>query len=84
MMNDKIRELVILAKLDDPNFPIEDWDNVPLAKFAELIVNECLMTIAMHDLVPGHSAFSEMIYERQVELLRDVCEEIKEHLCKNP
>jgi hypothetical protein len=37
----------------------------------------------MHDLVPGHSVFSEMIYERQVELLRDVCEEIKEHLCKN-
>ena len=41
-MNKRIRELVILAKLDDPNFPIEDWDNVPLAKFAQLIIDECM------------------------------------------
>jgi len=75
-MNERIREL-----------EKQCWDNqtnhLDTEKFAEMIVNECLMTIAMHDLVPGHSAFSEMIYERQVELLRDVCEEIKEHLCKN-
>ena len=37
-MNERIRELVRQAGLDDADFPIENWDNVPLAKFAELIV----------------------------------------------
>jgi hypothetical protein len=41
-MNERIRELVRQAGLDDADFPIENWDNVPLAKFAELIVAECL------------------------------------------
>ena len=40
-MNEQIRQLVRQAGLDDADFPIEDWDNVPLAKFAELIVREC-------------------------------------------
>ena len=41
-MNERIRELVRQAGLDDADFPIENWDNVPLAKFAELIVQECV------------------------------------------
>jgi hypothetical protein len=41
-MNERIRELVRQAGLDDADFPIENWDNVPLAKFAELIVAECM------------------------------------------
>jgi hypothetical protein len=41
-MNERIRQLVRQAGLDDADFPIENWDNVPLAKFAELIVRECL------------------------------------------
>ena len=41
-MNERIRELVRQAGLDDADFPIEDWDNVPLAKFAQLIVIKCL------------------------------------------
>ena len=41
-MNEQIRQLVRQAGLDDADFPIEDWDNVPLAKFAELIVKECM------------------------------------------
>jgi hypothetical protein len=40
-MNKRIRELVRQAGLDDADFPIENWDNVPLAKFAQLIVREC-------------------------------------------
>ena len=40
-MNERIRELVRQAGLDDDDFPIENWDNVPLAKFAELLVREC-------------------------------------------
>ena len=39
-MNERIRELVRQAGLDNANFPIENWDNVPLAKFAELIIQE--------------------------------------------
>ena len=41
-MNERLRELVRQAGLDDSDFPIEDWDNVPLAKFAELVVRECI------------------------------------------
>ena len=41
-MNERIRQLVRQAGLDDADFPIENWDNVPLAKFAELIVRECM------------------------------------------
>ena len=44
-MNERIRELVRQAGLDDADFPIENWDNVPLAKFAELIVAECITTV---------------------------------------
>ena len=40
-MNERIRELVRQAGLDDADFPVENWDNVPLEKFAELIVREC-------------------------------------------
>ena len=39
-MNERIRQLVRQAGLDDADFPIENWDNVPLAKFAQLIVQE--------------------------------------------
>ena len=39
-MNKRIRELVRQSGLDDADFPIENWDNVPLAKFAELILIE--------------------------------------------
>jgi len=41
-MNERIRELVRQAGLDDADFPVENWDNVPLAKFAEIIIQECL------------------------------------------
>ena len=44
-MNERIRELVRQAGLNDADFPIENWDNVPLAKFAELIVRECMQVL---------------------------------------
>ena len=55
-MNERIRELVRQSGLDDPDFPIEDWDNVPLAKFAELIVKEC-MDICKHDSADDDDQF---------------------------
>ena len=62
-MNERIRQLVRQAGLDDADFPIEDWDNVPLAKFAELIVAEMLQTCEDH---PGWSG-------------RMIGEQIKQH-----
>jgi hypothetical protein len=41
-MNQRIRELVKQAGLDDDMFPIDEWDNPELEKFAELIVKECM------------------------------------------
>jgi hypothetical protein len=48
-MNERIRQLAEQAGLDDADFPIENWDNVPLAKFAELIVRDCM------DVVDGYT-----------------------------
>ena len=49
------------------------------AKFAELIVEECINKITTYDLVPGHSAKWEDIYDIHTRLLQDLGEELKEH-----
>ena len=54
-MNERIRELVRQAGLDDADFPIEDWDNVPLARYTELIVRECADIASMNQF-QWHSA----------------------------
>ena len=41
-MHSRLREFVREAGLDDFDFPIEDWDNIPLQIFAELIIMECM------------------------------------------
>ena len=48
-------------------------------KFAELIVRECIEKITTYDLVPGHSAKWEDIYDIHARLLQDLGEELKEH-----
>jgi hypothetical protein len=53
-------------------------------KFAELIVKECIDKITTYDLVPGHSAKWEDIYDIYIDdiharLLQDLGEELKEH-----
>ena len=40
-MSPRLQELVRQSGIDDPDFPIEDWDNIPLTKFAQLIILEC-------------------------------------------
>jgi hypothetical protein len=40
-MNERIKQLVKQAGVDDDMFPIDEWDNPELEKFAELIVREC-------------------------------------------
>jgi hypothetical protein len=55
------------------------YEQEAIEKFAELIVRECIDTITSYDLVPGHSAKWEDIYEIHARLLQDLGEELKEH-----
>jgi hypothetical protein len=71
-MNERIRQLVRQAGLDDADFPIENWDNVPLAKFAELIIKECIGVI--ENLSPGYKDYRDQIEDA---FRRDCVEEIK-------
>jgi hypothetical protein len=75
-MNEKIKLLAEQAHLynDDDTFLIAALEN-----FAELIVLECIEKITTYDLVPGHSAKWEDIYDIHARLLQDLGEELKEH-----
>ena len=50
-----------------------------LEAFAKNIVKECVNRIRAYDLVPGHSAKWEDIYEIHARLLDDLAEDLKEH-----
>ena len=58
------------------NFEFSSFDP---EKFAELIIRECIDKITTYDLVPGHSAKWEDIYDIHARLLQDLGEELKEH-----
>lgn len=55
-----------------------------MERFAELIVKECVDKITTYDLVPGHSAKWEDIYDIHTRLLQDLGEELKEHFGVEP
>ena len=79
-MNERIKELAIQAK----DWAYADHDGYTAQmlfeqKFAELIVMECIDKITTYDLVPGHSAKWEDIYDIHARLLQDLGEELKEH-----
>ena len=80
-MNERIKQLSIQA-----GFP--EWSNhaieFELEQFAELIVRECIDKITTYDLVPGHSAKWEDIYDIHTRLLQDLGEELKEHFGVEP
>jgi hypothetical protein len=78
-MNERIDELMIQA---GARFEMMNWvhyDDFEYKKFAELIVRECVDKITTYDLVPGHSAKWEDIYDIHTRLLQDLGEELKEH-----
>ena len=58
---------------------MDDYDRAAILKFAELIVRECIDKITTYDLVPGHSAKWEDIYDIHTRLLDDLGEALKEH-----
>ncbi len=80
-MNERIQNL------KDKIWTEEYWTNpntdkllpAQLSRFAELIVLECVEKITTYDLVPGHSAKWEDIYDIHTRLLQDLGEELKEH-----
>ena len=78
MNKDLIQKFLNKACWDEQaQHELEDWLNVE--KFAELIVRECIDKITTYDLVPGHSAKWEDIYDIHTRLLQDLGEELKEH-----
>jgi hypothetical protein len=79
-MNERIRELAEQATKYFPKTETsgEYW-KFDKEKFAELIVRECVDKITTYDLVPGHSAKWEDIYDIHTRLLQDLGEELKEH-----
>ena len=79
-MNEKIKELAEQCRIETYGVNGElltfGFDE---EKFAELIVEECVDKITTYDLVPGHSAKWEDIYDIHTRLLQDLGEELKEH-----
>jgi hypothetical protein len=88
-MNERINNLRLDAGIsqlkDDPRLVVIDREGnvinplIGLEKFARLIVRECIDKITTYDLVPGHSAKWEDIYDIHARLLQDLGEELKEH-----
>jgi len=86
-MNERIQELAIKSgfkkyKNDDGLYSpyIEGYDlNDEIEEFAKLIVEECVEKITNYNLIPGHSAKWEDIYDIHARLLQDLGEELKEH-----
>jgi hypothetical protein len=79
-MNDLIDDLYKQARLDagyEKGFEATVQD--VYQRFAQLIVRECIDKITTYDLVPGHSAKWEDIYDIHARLLQDLGEELKEH-----
>jgi hypothetical protein len=81
-MNDRIKALFIQAggSVEEENGNLWTYsDDLDPEKFAQLVVRECIDKITTYDLVPGHSAKWEDIYDIHARLLQDLGEELKEH-----
>jgi hypothetical protein len=77
-MNERIKQLWSEAAESTIG---DSWEEQTkfLDKFAELIVRECIDKITTYDLVPGHSAKWDDIYDIHTRLLQDLGGELKEH-----
>ena len=76
-MNEQIK--LLAAQASDDGDHIHYYNLAFAEKFAELIVQQCIDKITTYDLVPGHSAKWEDIYDIHARLLQDLGEELKEH-----
>ena len=72
-MNERIKELARQAKLEDPSFPFDHWDNPELEKFALLIAKECIEVVDKRSKKNFHpTSFGG-------ELLHYVTTDLKQH-----
>ena len=80
-MNERIKLLAKLSgfKVDWQHEDVQALKMARFEKFAQLIIRECIEKITTYDLVPGHSAKWEDIYDIHTRLLQDLGEELKEH-----
>lgn len=82
-MNERIKELIeeatMITEVWNDEVGIKRYLQLNEEKFAELIVRECINKITTYDLIPGHSAKWEDIYDIHARLLQDLAEELKEH-----
>ena len=85
-MNERIKELAEQAGIAvwgayavymyDPK---DTLDSTVMAKFAELIVRECIDKIETHRIPVGNSAAGEMACEWTYAALKEIRDEIREH-----
>ena len=81
-MNEMIKTLFIRAGggIEEENGNLWTYsEDLDPEKFAQLVVRECIDKITTYDLVPGHSAKWEDIYDIHARLLQDLGGELKEH-----
>ncbi len=79
-MNERIKEFAFEARLITVDGVTRYASDYEFEKqFAELIVRECIDKITTYDLVPGHSAKWEDIYDIHARLLQDLGQDLKEH-----
>jgi pyrrolidone-carboxylate peptidase len=79
-MNERIQELLKQATKEvDPHDRVWVFSKVDQAKFAELIVRECIDKIETHQIPVGNSAAGEMACEWTYAALKEIRDEIKQH-----
>ena len=84
-MNEQIKELADEAGLrftqlmSNPMVPVVDGKETELAKFAQLIVAECIDKIETYQIPVGNSAAGEMACEWTYDALKEIRNEIKQH-----
>ena len=72
----------VTVSIESEELGVKTVQRIPIEfceRFAELIVRECIEKITNYNLIPGHSAKWEDIYDIHARLLQDLGEELKEH-----
>jgi hypothetical protein len=95
-MNERIKELAKEAGFEIDNGPLLPglttitmkvgglYVGVPVEKFAELIVRECIDKIETYRIPVGNSAAGEMACEWTYDALKEIRDEIKQHFGIEP
>lgn len=77
-MNERIKELAAKSNFGHMENGEVVYDH-RLAKFAELIVKECVDKIETHQISVGNSAAGEMACDWTYSALKEIRDEIKQH-----